>query len=277
MKSRGKSLPVRMAVVLRLYPSGRKELRYRAPADSPEGRAYKKLVEQDEWTKSDKLPMEYYEYDEYSLGNARHSTVQEVTCSRCKLAETRSRVVWGAGSHHSGVMLIGEAPGAKEDETGSPFVGKAGEILNRLLAQAGLNRENVWVTNAVKCRSPEGRQPDNVAGYLCSSWLKSEIEVLDSSLLVTLGASAAKTVMELMGLDPPDRMAEAVEGMWQMEFLGRRRLLIPAYSLEALLHNKALEEPAMARFEKVGRIVRKEWLPPDAEFLMGTETQTEGG
>jgi len=116
-------------------------------------------------------------------------------CTRCRLHESRTQVVFGQGSPTAEVMFVGEAPGFHEDKQGLPFVGPSGQLLNRLLAGIGLRREDVYVCNVVKSRPPNNRdpQPDEIAA--CRPWLDGQIRLVDPKVVVTLGNFAAKTLL----------------------------------------------------------------------------------
>lgn len=112
-------------------------------------------------------------------------------CESCDLCQTRQQVVFGTGKYYKPqVMIVGEAPGADEDEKGEPFVGKAGEKLNELLASAGLNRDDVYITNAVLCRPPGNRNPNSDELDACHWRLKLQIEIIKPKLIVLLGKIA---------------------------------------------------------------------------------------
>ena len=105
---------------------------------------------------------------------------------------TASRMVPGEGNPHAAVMFVGEAPGATEDELGRPFVGRAGKLLGELLAEAGLVREDVWITNVVKARPPSNRDPKAPEVAHCMPWLQREVELIRPRLIVPLGRHALK-------------------------------------------------------------------------------------
>jgi len=114
-------------------------------------------------------------------------------CTACaELAEGRTRVVPGTFPPGADVLLIGEAPGAQEDASGVPFVGRAGQLLDRLLGEAGMPREQVAVANVLKCRPPGNRKPRRPEVETCRPWLLRQIELADPVLLVTLGGTAAE-------------------------------------------------------------------------------------
>lgn len=119
------------------------------------------------------------------------------TCTRCKLAELgRTQVVFGVGSPAADLMLIGEAPGFHEDKQGEPFVGAAGQLLNRLLGGIGLAREDVYIANVLKSRPPGNRDPEPDEIEACTPWLVEQISLIQPRLIVTLGNFATKYVLQ---------------------------------------------------------------------------------
>ncbi|NHC14955.1 uracil-DNA glycosylase [Motilibacter deserti] len=118
-------------------------------------------------------------------------------CVACaELVETRTNVVPGVRPDSADVLLVGEAPGAQEDESGVPFVGKAGQLLDGLLEEAGLPRDRVAVANVLKCRPPKNRKPTRGEVARCRPWLARQIELADPVLIVTLGGTAAEWVLK---------------------------------------------------------------------------------
>ena len=115
-------------------------------------------------------------------------------CDRCPLAETRKNVVFGEGNPQAELMLIGEAPGAQEDLLGTPFVGDSGTLLDKLLQQAGLSRDNLFITNIVACRPPRNRKPAKEEINACLPRLYDTIYAVDPLVIVLLGDVAMKTL-----------------------------------------------------------------------------------
>jgi DNA polymerase len=112
-------------------------------------------------------------------------------CTACPdLTASRQRVVPGVFPPHARLLLVGEAPGAQEDEAGRPFVGRGGQLLDRLLAAAGIDRSGVAVANVLKCRPPGNRTPTTAEARRCRGWLDRQVELVDPSLVVTLGGTA---------------------------------------------------------------------------------------
>ncbi len=112
-------------------------------------------------------------------------------CTRCALHKGRHKLVFGDGSPTARLMFVGEGPGADEDAQGIPFVGRAGQLLNNMIAAMGLTREEVYIANVVKCRPPGNRTPEPEEGATCSPFLFQQIDVVRPQVLVALGATAA--------------------------------------------------------------------------------------
>ncbi len=112
---------------------------------------------------------------------------QIAQCHKCDIARLRTRVVPGEGAENAEIMFIGEAPGYNEDQQGRPFVGQAGQFLDRLLLSINLNRQKVYIANVIKCRPPDNRDPLPTEIQNCSGWLESQISVIKPKMIVTLG------------------------------------------------------------------------------------------
>lgn len=117
-------------------------------------------------------------------------------CHECALGQTRRNVVFGTGSLTAEIMLVGEGPGANEDQQGVPFVGRAGQLLDDMLSIIGLDRTKVYITNIVKCRPPENRDPLNVEQDMCIGYLRRQIGLLRPKILVSLGRIAAMRLID---------------------------------------------------------------------------------
>jgi len=117
-------------------------------------------------------------------------------CTRCKLhKQGRKQIVFGIGNPRADLMFVGEGPGADEDEQGEPFVGRAGQLLNKMIEAMGLKREQVYIANIVKCRPPGNRTPEKDECDTCSPFLLRQIETIQPKAIVALGAVAAKTLL----------------------------------------------------------------------------------
>jgi uracil-DNA glycosylase len=119
-------------------------------------------------------------------------------CTRCKLHQQgRKQIVFGVGNPNADLMFIGEAPGADEDLQGEPFVGRSGQLLTNMIKAMGLSREGVYIANIIKCRPPGNRQPESDECETCSPFLLRQIEAIQPTVLVALGAVAAKTLLAI--------------------------------------------------------------------------------
>jgi uracil-DNA glycosylase family 4 len=117
-------------------------------------------------------------------------------CTRCGLASTRTTVVFGVGDPHADVMFVGEAPGFHEDQQGEPFVGVAGKLLDRLLGEIGLSRDEVYIANVLKCRPPGNRDPLSEEIEACKDYLRRQLELIDPRVVVTLGNFSTKLLLK---------------------------------------------------------------------------------
>lgn len=120
-----------------------------------------------------------------------------LACRRCGLCETRHSVVFGQGAVHAEVMLVGEGPGANEDEQGLPFVGKSGQLLDHYLEAVDLSRDkNVYIANIVKCRPPQNRDPLPEESAACMPWLRQQFQLIRPKIVVCLGRVAAQRMLD---------------------------------------------------------------------------------
>lgn len=123
------------------------------------------------------------------------------SCKNCDLYFSRKNPVCGFGNHNSRMMIVGEAPGAKEDELGKPFIGRSGKLLDSVLEYAGIMRHEIYITNSVKCRPKIGRAPKVVEIKKCSNYLDQEIELIQPRIIVPMGNAAVTSVGHIVGLD----------------------------------------------------------------------------
>lgn len=113
-------------------------------------------------------------------------------CDRCSLRATASSVVFGEGNPSAEIMFIGEGPGFHEDQQGRPFVGPAGQLLDKMIVACGWSRSDVYITNIVKCRPPQNRVPTIVEGQTCIPWLEHQIALISPRIIIALGSTAAR-------------------------------------------------------------------------------------
>ena len=166
-------------------------------------------------------------------------------CTRCALHQTRKKSVPGEGPENVEIMLIGEAPGFHENEQGRPFIGAAGNFLNELLAQAGLQRSDVWIGNVVKCRPPSNRDPLPVELAACDEYLERQIAALNPKIIITLGRFS-------MGKFMPGVKISQVHG--QMKRVGDR-FVIAMYHPAAALHQASFKPAILADFAKLPQML----------------------
>jgi uracil-DNA glycosylase family 4 len=148
-------------------------------------------------------------------------------CTRCRLHQSRTQVVFGQGDPNADLMFVGEAPGFHEDRQGIPFVGPSGQLLNRLLEGIGLRRQDVYICNVVKSRPPQNRDPlpDEIAA--CRPWLDAQVRLVDPKVVVTLGNFAAKTLLET---------TTGITRLRGRTYPFQGRVLLPTFHPAAALH-----------------------------------------
>jgi len=168
-----------------------------------------------------------------------------LSCTKCRLHMSRRKAVPGDGRRDAEIMLIGEAPGATEDELGLPFVGAAGKLLDSVLEDIGLKRSDLYITNVVKCRPPNNRQPARDEIESCSLYLESQILMIRPKVIVTLGSVAGEWVASKMGIRwlGVTRMRGNI---YRGDMLGIEISLIPTYHPAAILRNKGNMEDLKA-------------------------------
>jgi len=181
-----------------------------------------------------------------------HETLEEIRadlgdCQRCKLAGGRKTIVFGQGNPHAQVVFVGEGPGADEDEQGLPFVGRAGQLLNRMIQSIGMKREDVYICNIVKCRPPGNRTPEKDEVDTCSQFLFRQLQAIRPRLICCLGAPAMKT---LLGIK--DGITR-VRGKF-FDYAGTRVLV--AYNPAYILRNPREEKILREDFETIRKFLR---------------------
>jgi len=171
-------------------------------------------------------------------------------CTRCRLSQGRTQVVFGSGSPHADLMFVGEAPGFHEDKQGLPFVGQAGKLLEKLLAGIGLQRSDVYIANVLKCRPPGNRDPQPDEIEACESHLFRQIELIEPTVIATLGNFATKLlsgrplgITRVHGQEQPTTLA------------GRRVLLYPLYHPAAALYTPAMLKVLESDFARIPSLI----------------------
>lgn len=167
----------------------------------------------------------------------QEAAVEASTCVRCRLSQGRTQVVYGVGDPNADLMFIGEGPGYHEDKQGEPFVGAAGQLLNRMLAEVEIPRERVYINNVIMCRPPGNRDPLPDETEACTPWLTERIDLIDPSVIVTLGNWATRFVLG------PQVSISRVRGQ---RFPWKGRTVIPTFHPAAILHGGGESSNQMA-------------------------------
>jgi len=175
-------------------------------------------------------------------------------CAKCPLHRTRNNVVFGSGNWNAPILLIGEAPGFEEDKSGIAFVGKSGQLLEKILLACNFNREeHVFMSNIVKCRPPQNRTPSVAEQAACLPYLEKQIELVQPKIIITLGSTALK------GLFGENLRITRERGNWK---LWQNYLVMPTYHPSALLRNPNLKKDTWEDFKKV-ILKYRELVKPD--------------
>lgn len=182
---------------------------------------------------------------------ARLASIEQVAasaaaCTACGLAGTRSTVVFGDGDPAAELMVVGEAPGAEEDRTGRPFVGRAGKLLDMLLLSVGFPRESVYICNVLKCRPPGNRNPAPEEVHACSPFLRRQVELIGPKAILAVGTFSAQTL-----LGSTESIGRLRGKVHQYEGIP----LVPTYHPAALLRNPAWIRPVWEDLQRLRRLI----------------------
>ncbi|MGH2924929.1 MAG: uracil-DNA glycosylase family protein [Solirubrobacterales bacterium] len=170
-------------------------------------------------------------------------------CTKCPLSSTRTNVVFGAGNSDADLVFVGEAPGAEEDRQGLPFVGRAGGLLNELLAGIGMERDDVWICNVLKCRPPGNRDPQPIEIESCEPYLSRQVELIQPRVIATLGNFATKLLTgSRVGIT-------RVRGTPQVREIGGRTVFVmPLLHPAAALRTPSLVDTLREDFAKLAEL-----------------------
>ncbi len=169
------------------------------------------------------------------------------TCKNCSLHQTRTNVVPGYGNPRAKILFIGEAPGAKEDQSGTPFCGAAGKFLDKMLNSINLNRKDVFIANTLKCRPPENRDPQKSEKEACRHYLEEQIKIIDPKLIVCLGRHSVENFM------PDSGGISKMHGKTLVRPDGK--IYLALYHPAAALHNGGLRQTLMEDFQNIPKII----------------------
>lgn len=173
-------------------------------------------------------------------------------CQKCGLSAKRNHTVFGEGYSEADLMFIGEGPGYDEDQQGRPFVGKAGQLLTKMINAMGFERPEVYIANIVKCRPPGNRNPEPGEAELCLPYLKRQIDLIQPKVIILLGAVPLRFLLDKTGIT-------RLHGQW-LDYNGVPTMPIfhPAY----LLRNPGGKRPVWAALQEVMRVFGKTYIPP---------------
>jgi uracil-DNA glycosylase len=194
-------------------------------------------------------------------------------CTRCRLAEGRTQVVFGIGNPDADLMFVGEAPGFHEDKQGFPFVGQAGKLLDQLLNGIGLSREDVYIANVIKCRPPGNRDPMPDEIEACEGHLFRQVELIEPRIVGTLGNFATKLLSgKQLGIT-------RVHGQEQQVVLGGRSVILyPLYHPAAALYTPAMLKVLQEDFARIPELMGHVLEPPaEPEPLLAAEPAVQLG
>ena len=186
-------------------------------------------------------------------------------CTKCPLHQGRTHAVPGEGPVNADIMFIGEAPGRNEDQQGRPFVGQAGRLLEQLLAEIGLTRDDVWIANVVKCRPPNNRDPQPEEIAACSEYLERQIALIQPKVIATLGRYSMEKFF-------PGARITKVHGQAKRE---SNRVLIPLFHPAYVLRNMAALPDAQRDMRKIPRLLERLEQVLAEEATAGQTTQSE--
>ncbi len=165
-----------------------------------------------------------------------------IVCEKCRLAKTRTQVVYGVGNPNADLMFIGEAPGRDEDQQGEPFVGRAGQLLTDIINAMKLTRDDVYISNVVKCRPPENRNPEPDELDACRPYIRQQVEIIQPKVIVTLGPFALQSLTEKI------YSISSVRGQW-LDYNGVK--VMPTYHPAYLLRTPSAKKDVWADMKKV--------------------------
>jgi len=176
------------------------------------------------------------------------------SCKKCSLYKNATKSVSGEGNLQAEVMFIGEAPGYWEDQQGRPFVGQAGKLLNKLLQLIKLPREDVFITNVIKHRPPGNRDPLPEEVESCKEFLDAQIKIIDPKIIVTLGRFSLNKFL-------PGEFISKIHGQARfVEFVGKKRILIPMYHPAAALRSEKIMNELRSDFQKIPKFLESSFL-----------------
>lgn len=192
------------------------------------------------------IPNNKIETDPSESLNSFQSQIRN--CLKCPLGHVRKNFVFGIGNSKADIVFVGEAPGRDEDLKGEPFVGKAGQLLDKILAAVKMTRNEVYICNIIKCRPPDNRTPYQIEIDLCLPYLEKQLKLISPKLIVALGTTAAHALLKLK--TPLGRLRSKT---WKWKDYD----LVVTYHPAALLRNATFKRPAWEDFQRISKIIRQ--------------------
>jgi len=191
-----------------------------------------------------------------------HKMIEEIKhCNKCPLSETRKNALPGEGNPKARVMLVAQAPGEKEDEEGKMFVGPTGKVLDELLGELGIERNNLYLTNLVKCMLPNYRKPRQEEIDACSEYLDQEIDLIEPEIISPLGCYAARYILEKYDYSIPEKK-EDLENLYGKLLLTRKKKIYPLTHPTALVFDNTDKEKIKRDYSKLKVLLSEcKWYP----------------
>jgi len=195
----------------------------------------------------------YRSEDRAKIESMNQITAQVRSCTLCGLSQTRTKVVIGAGTLDAKIVLVGEAPGRKEDESGLPFVGSAGKLLDTLLAAAGLVRDDIFIGNIIKCRPPKNRRPKKSEVARCEGYMMGQLGIIRPEVIAPMGNSSLSYFQERFGLEK--QVIGDVHGKgFEIDAPWGKTKLFPLYHPAAAIYRRHLLGDLEEDMKKLGEL-----------------------
>ena len=175
------------------------------------------------------------------------------SCTNCRLHKSRINAITGEGSLDAKIMIIAQAPGEIEDREGKMFIGPSGKIFDRLLQKAKIQREDIYITNLIKCYLPKCRRPSKNEIEQCSAYLNTEIETIDPQIIVTLGFHATRYIFKKYNLNRPPK--NEYKNLFGKQFNAADRIIFPVRHPTAILFNPEKEEIIQENYNMILKLL----------------------
>ena len=175
------------------------------------------------------------------------------SCTNCRLHKSRKNAITGEGNYNAKIIIIAQAPGEIEDREGKMFIGPSGKIFDRLLQNAEIQRQDIYVTNLIKCYLPKCRRPSKKEIEQCSAYLDKEIEFIDPQIIVTLGFHATRYIFKKYNLNRPPK--KEYKNLFGKQFYIKNRIIFPVRHPTAILFNPEKEEIVQKNYNLISKLL----------------------